>query len=73
MQTKTRLMKAQCSHGYTVRVTGKWAAEGLPRCPEGHKLHLIVSDPSTADTLYVFDHNLKQQTRKVSGIFRGVK
>jgi hypothetical protein len=30
----TRLLKAWCSScGYTVRVTGKWAAIGLPICP----------------------------------------
>lgn len=29
----TRLLKAECEKcGYTVRVTKKWAAEGLPYC-----------------------------------------
>jgi hypothetical protein len=37
----TRLLKAVCpSCGYTVRLTAKWAAQGLPVCPCGD--HLAV-------------------------------
>jgi hypothetical protein len=37
----TRLLKATCpSCGYTVRLTAKWAAQGLPTCPCGDDLAL---------------------------------
>lgn len=37
----TRLLKATCpSCGYTVRLTSKWAAQGLPTCPCGDDLAL---------------------------------
>lgn len=37
----TRLLKAVCpSCGYTVRLTSKWAAQGLPTCPCGDDLAL---------------------------------
>jgi len=37
----TRMLKATCSCGYTVRLTKKWADIGLPYCPvEGNQLVL---------------------------------
>ena len=37
----TRMLKASCpSCGYTVRLTAKWAAQGLPTCPCGDDLAL---------------------------------
>jgi hypothetical protein len=37
----TRMLKAACpSCGYTVRLTAKWAAEGMPVCPCGEELQL---------------------------------
>ena len=37
----TRLLKAECpSCGYTVRLTQKWADQGLPTCPCGDDLAL---------------------------------
>jgi len=37
----TRMLKACCpSCGYTVRLTQKWAAQGLPTCPCGDDLSL---------------------------------
>lgn len=37
----TRLLKAMCpSCGYTIRLTQKWANEGLPTCPCGDNLSL---------------------------------
>lgn len=39
----TRLLKAECPGcGYTIRVTMKWAAEGMPICPCGSELELAV-------------------------------
>jgi hypothetical protein len=31
----TRMLKAVCGCGYTIRLTAKWAAKGLPTCPCG--------------------------------------
>lgn len=31
----TRMLKAVCGCGYTIRLTAKWAARGLPTCPCG--------------------------------------
>jgi len=28
----TRMLKAECGCGYTIRLTNKWAAQGLPTC-----------------------------------------
>lgn len=37
----TRMLKACCPNcGYTVRLTAKWAAEGMPTCPCGEELEL---------------------------------
>ena len=37
----TRMLKASCpSCGYTIRLTHKWAEQGLPTCPCGDDFHL---------------------------------
>ena len=38
----TRMLKAVCSCGYTVRLTSKWARVGLPNCPvDAYTLTLV--------------------------------
>lgn len=38
----TRLLKAACPEcGYTVRVTAKWVAVGLPTCPCGELMETV--------------------------------
>lgn len=36
----TRMLKAVCGCGYTIRLTAKWAAKGLPTCPCGDSFTL---------------------------------
>jgi len=36
----TRMLKAVCTCGYTIRLTSKWAAKGLPVCPCGNPFTL---------------------------------
>ena len=36
----TRMLKAVCGCGYTIRLTAKWAATGLPTCPCGDQFTL---------------------------------
>lgn len=37
----TRMLKASCpSCGYTIRLTSKWADQGLPTCPCGDEFHI---------------------------------
>lgn len=36
----TRMLKAICSCGYTIRLSAKWAAQGLPTCPCGDQFTL---------------------------------
>jgi hypothetical protein len=36
----TRMLKAVCGCGYTIRLTAKWAAIGLPTCPCGEQFTL---------------------------------
>ncbi len=41
----TRLLKAECKRcGYTVRVTKKWAAEGLPFCGVKNHGRMVCED-----------------------------
>jgi hypothetical protein len=39
----TRMLKASCHCGYTVRLTKKWADAGLPCCPLHHLDRLTLS------------------------------
>jgi hypothetical protein len=46
----TRLLKACCpSCGYTIRLTSKWAAKGLPTCPCGDQITLDGADGAADD------------------------
>lgn len=36
----TRMLKAECNCGYTIRLTNKWAAQGLPTCVCGGTFQL---------------------------------
>ena len=40
----TRLLKAQCQCGYTIRLTAKWANTGLPTCHCGGEFELEVKE-----------------------------
>jgi hypothetical protein len=40
----TRMLKASCGCGYTVRLTAKWAAVGMPTCPCGQTLVLANNE-----------------------------
>lgn len=73
MEMKTRLLKATCKHGYTIRISAKWMKEGTPRCPQGHPLYIDASSPSTAASLDAIAHNFEERAALVNNLFKAVR